>query len=375
MDLNLEARANAKRTPLPVIDPDLLEVPLGDHRLLARSGFQPGRSLWILDPSAAAIWDATRAGLTPDEIATELAARFVLPAAAIRAEVDRLLALWQRKLDAGHWTLRLADQTLALTIADPELAEALEPLIAHLHSDATAAPTARLYLTGTAADWQLFKDDAWIAGGETRDAALTQTHTQLIATAGAADQRLLVLHTAGLSRAGQGILLIGQGGAGKTTLATALSATGWALLSDDVVPVTPEGHLLGLGLGPCLKAGSWLVLAEYLPHLEQTPVVHRGDQLVRFPPPPGPMAHGPLPTAAFLIPHYQPGSVPACEPLTPVQVLQAIITAEAVLPALDQTRLNALARWVCSAPGFALTYPDLDSALDLVTRWWRQQVV
>ena len=138
-----------------------------------------------------------------------------------------------------------------------------------------------------------------------------------------------------------------------------------------MVPVTLDGHLLGLGLGPCLKAGSWPVLAEYLPHLEQTPVVQRADQPVRFPPPPGPMAHGPLPTTAFLMPRYRPGSPPACEPVTPAQVLQAIIAAEAVLPRLDQTRLNALAHWVCSAPGFALTYPDLDCALDLVRCWWR----
>jgi hypothetical protein len=277
-----------------VIDPDLLDAPLGDHRVLARTGPQAGRPLWILDPPSAAIWDATRAGLTPDEIA---------------------------------------------------------------------------------ADWQLFKDDAWIAAGETPDAALTQTHAQLITAAGAADQRLLVLHAAGVSRAGQGILLIGQGGAGKTTLATALNAQGWALLSDDVVPVTLDGQLLGLGLGPCLKAGSWPVLAEYLPPLEETPVVHRADQPVRFPPPPGPVTHGPLPTAAFLIPHYRPGSVPAWVPLTPVEVLQAIIAAEAILPVLDQSRLNALAHWVSAAPGFALTYPDLGSALDLVAGWWQRQAV
>jgi len=158
-------------------------------------------------------------------------------------------------------------------------------------------------------------------------------------------------------------------------LATALNAQGWALFSDDVVPVTPEGQLLGLGLGPCLKAGSWPVLVEYLPALGETPIFQRADQPMRFPPPPGPITHDPLPTAAFLIPHYQPGSIPACEPLTTVQVLQAIIAAEAVLPTLDQPRLNALARWVCSAPGFALTYSDLDSALNLVTGWQRQQAV
>jgi hypothetical protein len=48
---------------------DLLEAFLGDHRVLARPGPQRGRPLWILDPLAAAIWDAARAGLAPEESA------------------------------------------------------------------------------------------------------------------------------------------------------------------------------------------------------------------------------------------------------------------------------------------------------------------
>jgi len=70
-----------------------------------------------------------------------------------------------------------------------------------------------------------------------------------------------VLHAAGLvARDGFGVVLIGRSGAGKTTLAAALNAVDYALLGDDVVPVTPEGLLVGLGMSPCLKEGSWSVL-------------------------------------------------------------------------------------------------------------------
>ena len=105
------------------------------------------------------------------------------------------------------------------------------------------------------------------------------------------------------------------------------------------------------------------MLAPWLPDLDRAPVVHRAGQPVRFPPPPGPINRGPLPTAAFLFPRYQPDREAAIEPLDPVRVLRGLIEAESVIPDLTQDKLLALTRWIGSAPGFALTYPDLESAL------------
>lgn len=45
------------------------------------------------------------------------------------------------------------------------------------------------------------------------------------------------LHAAALSRNGQAILVMGQKGAGKSTLASALQQEGWTLLADDLVRV------------------------------------------------------------------------------------------------------------------------------------------
>ena len=87
---------------------------------------------------------------------------------------------------------------------------------------------------------------------------------------------------------------------------------------------------------------------------------------MRFPPPPGPVNRGPVSTAAFVFPRYCPDREPALEPLDPVQVLRGLIEAESVIPDLTQDKLLALTRWIASAPGFALTYPDLESALKLI---------
>jgi len=259
--------------------------------------------------------------------------------------------------------LHMADRRIALTVDDPVLAALLERITRHLQAETAAPPDAHLHLVGTAADWRVDVDGATHAAGKVPDDAIARTLFELVRIGCATDQRLLVLHAAGVSRAGQGLLLIGPGGAGKTTLAAALNASGWELLSDDVVPVTPDGQLLGVGMSLCLKAGSWPALAPWLPDLDRAPLIERAGQPVRFSSPPGPIHRGPLPTAAFVFPRYRPGREATLEPLDPVRVLQGLIEAQSVIAELTQDKLVALTRWIGSAPGFALTYPDLESAL------------
>ena len=369
-----------------------LASPLGDHLVLARPGPQRGQKLLVLDPLAGWIWQSRHAGLSVTEIAELLAARFDLSPDQAHADVMALLEAWRREgetvtpnpealqptvegthppapplLTAPTWILQLADRRAALMVDDPALAAPLERITRHLWDNETATPpAARLHLAGTAADWRLCVDDVALAVGDAPDEAVARTVAELVEAACATDQRLLVLHAAGVSRAGRGVLLIGPGGAGKTTLATALNASGWELLSDDVIPVTLEGHLLGLGMSLCLKAGGWPVLAPWLPDLDRAPLIERAGRPVRFPPPPGPIVRGPLPTAAFLFPRYQPDQAAALEALDPVRVLRGLIEAQSVIAELTQDKLLALTRWISSAPGFALSYPDLDHALAMI---------
>lgn len=343
-----------------------LSAPLGDHLVLARPGPQPGQRLQVLDPMATWIWQNHKAGLSLDQIALELATHFDVPLGQARDDVANLARSWSELPASRNWSLRLADRYLALKVDDPLMADHLGVMLEHLATAAERTPDTRLNLGGTPSGWYLTQDGGLIAAGQTLDAALVQTRAELVEAGCHVASRLLVLHAAGVSRDDQGILLIGKGGAGKTTLATALNARGWALLSDDTIPVTLDGKLLGVGLGPCLKAGSWPILAPFMPDLERCPVIQRMGQTVHLTSPPGPTTSGPLTTALFLVPCYQPDVIPRLESLSPVQVLEAILAAESVLPILDQARLATLTTWVASAPGFRLIYPSLEEAIALI---------
>ena len=125
-----------------------------------------------------------------------------------------------------------------------------------------------------------------------------------------------------------------------------------------------------MGTPICLKAGSWPVLTTLRPDITETPTLERFAQMVRYLPPLGAGSANPIPLGLLLFPCYQPDSAPHCQALSPEAALQYIIEAEAVIRNLTQSKLDALARWVSSVPAYALSYPDLDSALALV----RQQV-
>jgi len=249
-----------------------LQANLGGSRVLAQPG---GSRLWLLNPTAAWLWDAWSAGLGEGEIVAALAGRFGVSAQQARADLGDLLRQWRQRglLDprpipdrraaappvqararrlagsAARWRLRLADQRVEL-IVDPTLAALLAPLLGHLRCPDPADGNHRLALQGRAEAWRLLGDGVERGRGNRLDDALSQTLAELIELGCQGPQRLLVVHGAGIAQANRALLLIGRGGSGKTTLAAALNAAGFPLLGDDVVPVTAEGWALGIGMMP-----------------------------------------------------------------------------------------------------------------------------
>lgn len=379
----------------------MLHTPLGANRLLA----SPERGcLWLLDSGTAAIWDLYVDGWSGESLVELLVECLGVTPSAACTYLDEVLAQWRdagllvdteahqylprmeilpslplpgaTPVPQGAWRLCLADRVVHLAISNPGLYTVFESLLAPLvapplateDSPSTLAlPDDWLAVQGDAAHWTLIMNGVRLKAGQGYDAILMETLTILTELGCRTPERMLVVHGAGLvAPDGRSLLLIAPGGSGKSTLTAALNAVGYGVLSDDVVPVTMDGALLGLGLPLCLKAGSWPILAAYRPNLGQAPVVRRFGQAVRYLPSFGPAVTGPFKPARLLFTHFCPSQPPCCEPLSPEQVLQGLIKAEVIIRDLTQTKLEALATWVSATPAYHVTYPDLDSGLMLV---------
>jgi hypothetical protein len=368
----------------------LLQTPLGAGRLLARPG---DRRQWLLDARAAVLWDLHAQGLGAAALAELLTARFGLAPATALAQVANLLAAWHQAgllglaavppdcrtaaevppparltpLPGGAWRHWVADRAVGLGCTEAAFAPTLEAWFGPRAAAAGTGPVAhRLHLHGPPDAWRLTREGATLATGSGPDAALVAT-LQALTALGCTPARLLVLHGAGLRAPdGRGLLLVAPGGAGKSTLAAALDAAGFGLLSDDVVPVNLDGELLGLGLPLCLKAGSWPVLRPCRPDLASCPTMQRGTLPVRYLPPCTPVPVRPVTPARLLLVRYTPGHPPQCRPVSPEQALQGLLSAEAVVRDLTQAKLEAVAAWVMRLPSYQLSYPDLDSALEMI---------
>ncbi len=375
-------------TPAP---PALLSTALGTSRLLARPG---DRRLWLLDAPAAALWDLYASGLDAATLAGLLTERFGLDSMLALTQVEQLLGHWRQAglldnpaprapqavddpvspapcptpLPEGAWRVRVADRAIGLGAPDPGLRQRLHAWLPPPGPDDSAGLVDHcLSLHGDASAWHLTRDGQAVAAGQTRDEALLAVLHALAGLGCRPAERLAVLHGAGLvTPEGRGLLLIAAGGSGKSTLTTALDASGHGLLSDDVVPVDRDGGLLGLGLPLCLKAGSWPVLAGQRPDLDAAPEVARYGQPVRFLAPRTRAPAHPVPAALILLIRYQPGQPPRATPVGPEHALQGLLSAEAVIRNLTQAKLAALARWVTRVPAWRLTYQDLDEALALI---------
>ena len=352
-----------------MIAPDVLATPLGTNRLLARPG--AGR-LHLLDPPAALLWEWHAAGLDAAALAARLSQGVGLDPPTAQAQVDDLLTAWDAAgllAAPAVWHLRLADRVVRLNLTAGDWAADLAPWLGHLRLDPAHPGDAdhALTLSGTGDDWRLEGTGLPPRQGTSLDAAQVAVLQALVDTVCQPTARLLVVHGAGLiAPDGGGWLLVAPSGGGKTTLAAALDAAGFGLLSDDVVPVTPAGDLLGFGLPLCLKAGSWPVLRACRPDLDAAAVIERHGQPVRFLPARHPAGGRRVAPTRLVLSHYRPGSAASLEPVSPEWALQGLLGARTVLGTLTQDWLDALARWLERVPAYRLSYPDLASALTVL---------
>lgn len=134
-----------------------------------------------------------------------------------------------------------------------------------------------------------------------------------------------LVHAALLSRNGQGILVCGAPGAGKTTLSVSLLLAGFGYHADDIVWIGEAGDAVGAPFAPALKEGTWPLLEEMGGDLPTSPTYLRADsQQVRYLLPPA-VRQAPVGIGSIVLLERQAGGAGRVEAVEPLEILTAIL--------------------------------------------------
>lgn len=175
---------------------------------------------------------------------------------------------------------------------------------------------------------------------------------------------LATLHAAAVGRGGT-VLLSGVSGAGKSTLAAYLAGHGWLYHGDDMVALTDTGAILPMPTAISLKQGSWPVMQDQYPQLQDLDTVTYGAKTARYLPLAIQAARDVRAQAldAWVFPCYQAGATTQCEALTTIEALHALNTAGLALDeGIDFQGMGDIWSLLGRLPKYRLVYSNLDEA-------------
>jgi hypothetical protein len=367
------------------------------------------QKLYALDRTAAFIWCCLEDGLGIEGAAARLAEAASLKLAASRALVADAIQRWSergllggdsggingapadgsvRAAQADIVTLRrpapraavtterrvrLAGLDLHLCCPEPELAQRVLPLFAHLAPPAEAGAAVRIDIRTAPAGYGVFQDGMPVLRVGDLAAVAPALKAHLIQAILARPDYRLAVHAAAVAKGDRVLLLPGDTGSGKTTLAAALIARGFSFLGDDTVVLEcGDLRVRPIPFALAVKAGSWDLLARYHSRLPELPVDCRPDgKVVRYLRPAN-VAAGPLPAAWMVFPAWSGRVTPALTRLTRVEALQRFLTrCYASARCLKSAELAQLVQWIEGIDCYALDASDLGEAVGLLNRLCR----
>ena len=176
----------------------------------------------------------------------------------------------------------------------------------------------------------------------------------------------IALHCATLVLDGEAILLLGQPGAGKSTLAWAASEKGLRLACDDIAFLAPqERTIMPLALPLTLKRGSW----DRPPARAATPVMRQDGVEVTYSPLPGPPVTAPLPIRALIVLGRQDGGETRLERWPATDCLRHLCSeARSRTGTASAEDIDGLVALASGADTARLVYHEAAEAAELLVR-------
>jgi hypothetical protein len=169
----------------------------------------------------------------------------------------------------------------------------------------------------------------------------------------------LTLHAASLIGSREGLLLCGEPGAGKSTLAIHLANAGLRYGGDDLVRIARDGTAEGIPFAPAVKPGSWEMISRLRNDLDDAVVYSRPDGVrVRY----LPVEHvhdGSFPVGWIIFLNRTEGAAAKLTPLGQIEAMRRVIAGSfAASGELSRSGFVALKRTLASAKSFELSYSD-----------------
>lgn len=181
------------------------------------------------------------------------------------------------------------------------------------------------------------------------------------------DQADLTLHAASLIKNHEGLLLCGEPGAGKSTLALHLTEAGFQYGGDDLVLITQDGMARGIPFAPAVKPGSWEIISKLRSDLDDAVAHIRPDGiLVRYLPV-ARVRSGTFAVRWLVFLNRIEGASAGLTHLGEIESLRRVIAGSfAVNGKLSRSGFLALKRMLAQAKSFELTYSDAVEARRLL---------
>ncbi|WP_156908534.1 PqqD family peptide modification chaperone [Bradyrhizobium murdochi] len=177
------------------------------------------------------------------------------------------------------------------------------------------------------------------------------------------DQPDFALHAASLVFGDKGLLLCGQPGTGKSTLALQLVSNEYRYCGDDVVMISPNGLAQGLLFAPTIKPGTWEAISKARDDLSHATAHDRTDGIrVRYLPV-ADVHKGSFQVEWIIFLKRVDGTSAELTPLGQIESMQRVINGSfAANGKLSLAGFAALKKIIGGAGLFELTYAEAADA-------------
>ena len=236
------------------------------------------------------------------------------------------------------------------------------------HVDASQTKAAlRLDIIRNSATWQLQRDGLFVETITDLPALKSAVMREVLSGLHQTRDWAAVLHAAAVLVDGKLLVLAGQSGTGKTTLAAALIAQGAHFFSDDCVPLRADT------LMACAAPSSLGIRQPALAGLPSASAQWQPGELSGMP---GDLRHHTLPrqittqrearVAALILPSFQPDAAPLIQRLDISTTLRLLLSNGSGIDPLRPDRLAAWLDWLQAIPAWSIRYGQTAQGLSYI---------